>query len=80
MFFDFLGLGFGLPQIFDAPFGWSLTCGSQDFQDLVQKFGLERGLQPLYDDGHSPKAVSIMVKEFSTILKVRYFQNVFLVS
>ena len=59
MFFDFLGLGFGLPQIFDAPFGWFLPCSEQDFQDLVQEFGIERGLQSLYNEGQTPKSVSI---------------------
>lgn len=52
MFLGFLGVGFGLPTILEAP-ETIMTCGCQDFDDLIEEFGLKGGLQPLFDGGHS---------------------------
>ena len=65
-----LGLGFGLPLIIGLP-ETVLTCGRQDFEDLIEDYGLERGLQPLLNEGYSEKDLKSIVKEFSILLPVK---------
>ena len=50
--FNILGLGFGLPLIIGIP-KTILTCGRQDFEDLIEDYGLQRGLQPLLNEGYT---------------------------
>ena len=67
MFLGFLGVGFGLPTILEAP-ETIMTCGRQDFDDLIEEFGLKGGLQPLFDGGHSKEKLKSLVKEFSVLI------------
>ena len=69
-FFYSYGLGFGLPLIIGLP-ETVLTCGRQDFEDLIEDYGLERGLQPLLNEGYTARDLKSIVKEFSIILPVK---------
>ena len=69
-FFYSYGLGFGLPLIIGLP-ETVLTCGRQDFEDLIEDYGLERGLQPLLNEGYTQKDLKSIVKEFSIILPAK---------
>ena len=66
----FLGLGFGLPLILEAPKS-TLSCGLKDFNEVLKEFGLERGLQPLIDEGKPSKALNTIVKSFGIRLYSR---------
>ena len=68
--FIILGLGFGLPLLFGLP-ETVLTCGRQDFEDLIKDYGLERGLQPLLNEGYTKRDLKSIVKEFSLILPAK---------
>ena len=57
----FLGLGFGLPLLLDLPSN-ILECGKQDFEDLIEDYGLERGLQPLLNKGQTKEALLTVVE------------------
>ena len=57
----FLGLGFGLPNLLELPEN-ILKCGRQDFKDLIEDFGLERGLQPLLNQGQTKEALLSIVR------------------
>jgi hypothetical protein len=65
--FIILGLGFGLPLILGLPEN-VLTCGRRDFEDLIEDFGLQQGLQPLLNKGYSKRDLKSIVKEFSILL------------
>ena len=67
--FIILGLGFGLPLIIGLP-ETVLTCGRQDFEDLIEDYGLERGLQPLLNEGYTKKVVSKELNHLVAILHV----------
>ena len=72
MFLNFLGFGFGLPPLLPStgtPSG--LTCGREDFKAVLKEHNLERGLQPLFDLGKSPKAVKKIVKSFEVRVHAR---------
>lgn len=71
MFLYFLGLGFGLPSLLPSGTPSVLTCGREDFKEVLNEFDLERGLQPLFDQGKSPKVVKKVVKAFEVRLKSR---------
>ena len=64
--FIILGLGFGLPLLFGLP-ETVLTCGRQDFEDLIKDYGLERGLQPLLNEGYTKRDLKSIVKEVSIL-------------
>ena len=49
-----------------------LTCGRADFKEILHEFELERGVQPLLDEGRSPKAVKQIVKAFEVLLIARF--------
>ena len=66
-FFYSYGLGFGLPLILGLPEN-VLTCGRQDFEDLIEDYGFERGLQPLLNEGYTKRDLKSIVKEFSILL------------
>ena len=71
MFLYFLGLGFGLPSLLPSGTPSALTCGREDFKAVLKEFDLERGLQPLFDLGKSPKVVKKIVKSFEVRLHAR---------
>jgi hypothetical protein len=71
IFFGFLGLGFGLPLILEAPES-TLACGAQDFKEVLKEFGLEQGLQPLIDKGKTTKALNTIVKSFGIRIYSRF--------
>jgi len=68
------GLGFGLPLIFSSPKA-TLTCNRTDFVNLVKKFELENGLQPLLDKGSNRRDILVrldsILMEFSTIVPTK---------
>jgi hypothetical protein len=66
----FLGLGFGLPLLLDLPEN-ILKCGRQDFNDLIEDFGLERGLQPLLNKGQTKEALISIVEEIAVMLPTK---------
>ena len=68
--FNILGLGFGLPLIIGLP-ETVLICGRPDFEDLIEDYGLERGLQPLLNEGYTARDLKSIIKEFSIILPVK---------
>jgi len=65
------GLGFGLPPLLPSGTLSVLTCGREDFEEVLNEFDLQRSLQPLFDDGRTPKAVKNIVKAFEVRLKSR---------
>ena len=71
MFLYFLGFGFGLPSLLPTVTPSVLTCGREDFKEVLNEFDLENGLQPLFDQGKSPKVVKNLVKAFEIRVKSR---------
>lgn len=71
MFLYFLGLGFGLPSLLPTVTPSVLTCGREDFKEVLNEYDLENGLQPLFDQGKSPRVVKKSVKAFEVRLKSR---------
>merc|ERR1712037_566920 len=61
------GLGFGLPLLLDLPSN-ILECGKQDFEDLIEDYGLDRGLQPLLNKGQTKEALLTVVEELALLL------------
>ena len=57
----FLGLGFGLPLLLDLPEA-ILNCGKKDFYNLIEDYGLERGLQPLLNEGQTKEVLLTVVE------------------
>ena len=49
-----------------------MTCGRTDFEELVKEFGLGGGLQPLIDEGKTPKKLKSIVKAFGVLLYSRH--------
>ena len=43
-------VGFGFPLLLGLP-AYDLDCTPQDFNDTVEQFNLQNGLQPLFDSG-----------------------------
>ena len=68
---NFSGFGFGLPLFQEAPKPF-LTCGRTDFEALIKEFGLKDGLQPLIDQGKTPKELKRIVKAFGVLLYSRH--------
>ena len=64
-------MGFGLPLFEEAPRPF-LTCGRTDFEELIKEFGLGGGLQPLINEGKSPKELKRIVKAFGVLLFSRH--------
>ena len=49
----------------------TLTCGVQDFKEVLKEFGLQNGLQSLIDKGKTSKALNSLVKSFGIRLYSR---------
>jgi len=71
-FLGFYGVGFGAPLILGLP-DENLSCGSYDFQNLVDSYGLSHGVSgyfPSYDSS-LPAQLSSRVSEFELLSSAR---------
>lgn len=64
------GLGFGLPLLLDLPEA-ILNCGKKDFYNLIEDYGLERGLQPLLNEGQTKEVLLTVVEELNILLPTK---------